>query len=207
MIFVTLGTQDKSFKRLLEAVDREIVNGNIKDKVIVQAGYTEYESKNMEIYKLIPMDEFDKYIKECDLLITHAGVGSIMTGLNNNKKIIAAARLSEYGEHNNDHQKEIATEFSKLGYIMYLENFNELGNLEKEANFGFGKNLAKIANYVIIVNQINKAKISEGLASSGFDEKNIIFANNLIEAKLKLKEIAKRGDVVLFENDLPDNYT
>ena len=132
MIFVTLGTQDKGFNRLLEAVDKEIINVIIKEEVIVQAGHTDYESKNMKIYKLLPMDEFDKYIKECNLLITHAGVGSIMTGLNNNKKIIAAARLSKYGEHNNDHQIEIATEFSKLGYILYLEDFNKLGDLIKK---------------------------------------------------------------------------
>ena len=49
MIFVTLGTQDKGFPRLLEAIDREIELGNIKDKVIVQAGLTDYNSKNMEI--------------------------------------------------------------------------------------------------------------------------------------------------------------
>ena len=134
MIFVTLGTQDKSFKRLLEAVDREIKNGTIKDKVIVQAGYTDYKSDNMKIYDLLAMDEFDKYIKECDLLITHAGVGSIMTGLSNHKKVIAAARLSEYGEHNNDHQKEIASAFSSLGYILYLEDFDKLGELIKKSN-------------------------------------------------------------------------
>ena len=44
MVFVILGTQDKEFPRLLEAVDREIENGNIKGKVIVQAGCTKYES-------------------------------------------------------------------------------------------------------------------------------------------------------------------
>ena len=53
MIFVTLGTQDKSFTRLLEAIDREIDNGTIKEKVIVQAGLTKYKSKNME-KKLLP---------------------------------------------------------------------------------------------------------------------------------------------------------
>ena len=47
MIFVTLGTQDKSFTRLLEAIDREIEKGNIKEKVIVQAGLTRYSSPNM----------------------------------------------------------------------------------------------------------------------------------------------------------------
>lgn len=133
MIFVTLGTQDKSFKRLLEAIDKQIDKKIIKDKVIVQAGYTEYESDNMEIYKLLSMEEFDKYIDKCDLLITHAGVGSIMTGLEHNKKIIAAARLKEYGEHDNNHQIQIASQFSKLGYILYLENFDDLGKLIKES--------------------------------------------------------------------------
>ncbi len=133
MIFVTLGTQDKSFKRLLEAIDKQIKLGIIKDKVVVQAGYTDYTSDNMEIYKLLSMNEFDEYIKKCDLLITHAGVGSIMTGLSNNKKIIAAARLSKYGEHSNDHQIQIATEFSKKGYILYLKDFNDLGKLIKKS--------------------------------------------------------------------------
>ena len=136
MIFVTLGTQDKSFKRLLEAIDKQIENKIIKDKVIVQAGYTDYKSNNMEIYKLLPMDEFEKYINDCDLLITHAGVGSIMTGLNHNKKIIAAARMKEYGEHNNNHQIQIASQFSKLGYILYLDDFEKLGDLiEKSKKF------------------------------------------------------------------------
>jgi len=62
MIFVTLGTQDKGFPRLLEAIDREIENGNITEKVIVQAGYTKYSSKNMEILDYIQADLFDNYI-------------------------------------------------------------------------------------------------------------------------------------------------
>ncbi|MBO4412879.1 MAG: UDP-N-acetylmuramoyl-tripeptide--D-alanyl-D-alanine ligase [Clostridia bacterium] len=91
--------------------------------------------------------------------------------------------------------------------IVVTPGLVELGYLENEANFNFGKNLAGVANFVIIVNQANKEKISEGLKEGGFNCDNIIFANNLIEAKLKLKEITKKGDVVLFENDLPDNYT
>ena len=85
MIFVTLGTQDKTFKRLLQNIDECINKGIIKDKVIVQAGYTKYDSKNMQVFDLLDKDEFDKYIKSCDLLITHGGVGSILTGLKNNK--------------------------------------------------------------------------------------------------------------------------
>jgi UDP-N-acetylglucosamine transferase subunit ALG13 len=133
MIFVTLGTQDKSFKRLLDEVEKQIKCKNIKDKVIVQAGYTNYKSDYMEIHKFISMDEFDKYMKECSLLITHAGVGSIMTALNYNKKVIAAARLKEYDEHTNNHQQQIAKEFSDMGYIIYLENIENLDFSLKQA--------------------------------------------------------------------------
>ena len=129
MIFVTLGTQDKPFKRLLDIIQKEIDKGNIKDKVVVQAGCTKYLSKDMEIFDLIPMEKFDELIKKCDLLITHGGVGSIISGLKNNKKVIAAARLAKYGEHVNDHQTQIIENFNNSGYIIGLDK--ELTNLEE----------------------------------------------------------------------------
>ena len=56
MILVTLGTQDKTFPRLLKIIQEQIDKGNIKDKVIVQAGNTKFESKDMEILGLIDRD-------------------------------------------------------------------------------------------------------------------------------------------------------
>ena len=91
--------------------------------------------------------------------------------------------------------------------IVITPGLVELGTMEPEANFNFGKQLAEIADYVIIVNEVNKVKITEGLQSAGFDESKIIHALSLIEAKLKLKDITEKGDIILFENDLPDNYT
>ena len=121
MIFVTLGTQDKSFVRLLKAIDKAIDDGIIKDEVIVQAGYTKYESDNMKIFDLIDRDEFANYIKKCDVLITHGGVGSIITGLKNNKKVIAIPRLSKYKEHINDHQIQNNEAFSSNGYVLMAD--------------------------------------------------------------------------------------
>lgn len=126
MIFVTLGTQDKSFVRLLENLDKIIEKNKIKDEVIVQAGYTNYASKNMKIFNTIPKDEFIKYIKKCDLIITHGGVGSIFDGLKNNKKVIAVPRLSKYKEHTNDHQLEVVDEMAKEGYIIGIFDMNDL---------------------------------------------------------------------------------
>lgn len=122
MIFVTLGTQDKPFVRMLELLDRKVNDGTIKGKIIVQAGHTKYESSNMEIFDYVSADIFDKYINDCDLLITHGGVGSIFTGLKHNKKILVMPRLAEYKEQHNNHQLEIVEEFTKCGYIL---SFND----------------------------------------------------------------------------------
>lgn len=129
MILITLGTQDKPFERLLKAVDREILKKTITDKVIVQAGSTKYESKNMEIFDLIPREKFDKLIDECDLLITHGGVGSILAGVIKGKPVIAVARLAKYKEHVNDHQLQIVEKFSKEKYILGLKDLNGLGKM------------------------------------------------------------------------------
>lgn len=134
MIFVTLGTQDKGFERLLKEIDRCIDKGIIKDKVIVQAGHTKYESKNMEIFSEVSKDEFERLMSECDLLITHGGVGSIFDGLKKDKKIIAVPRLKKYNEHTNDHQLEIVSEFSKCGYLLALTNITMLPKMIEKAN-------------------------------------------------------------------------
>lgn len=131
MILVTLGTQDKPFTRLLDAIQREIDNGNIKDRVVVQAGCTKYDTKDMELFDLIPLEDFDKLMGECDLLITHGGVGSIITGLKKDKKVIAVPRLAKYGEHINDHQKQIIEKFSEAGNIIGVSDLDDLGKYLK----------------------------------------------------------------------------
>ena len=61
MILVLLGTQNNSFHRLLEELDKLVEKKIIDEKIIVQAGYTKYESKNMKIFGLIPQEELEKY--------------------------------------------------------------------------------------------------------------------------------------------------
>ncbi len=129
MILVTLGTQDKQFTRLLTAVQEAITEGTIKDKVVVQAGYTKFSSFDMEIFDLIDREKFAQLISECDLLITHGGVGSILTGLKNNKKIIACPRLAKYQEHINDHQRQIVDKFFQEGYLLKYDEGEDLSQV------------------------------------------------------------------------------
>lgn len=130
MIFVTLGTQDKHFSRLLEAVEKL----NIEEKIIAQTGSTDFKSNKMEIHRYMSAEEFEKYVKDARVIITHAGVGTIILGLKFHKKMIVAARRKEYKEHVNDHQMQILDNFSKEGYILPLYEFD---NLEKLINEEF----------------------------------------------------------------------
>lgn len=126
MIFVTLGTQDKSFHRLLEQLDLLVDEGILDEEIIVQAGSTNYKSRNMEIIDYIDMRTFDKYIAQCDFMISHGGIGSILAALNNGKKVIAVARLCKYDEHENDHQLEIINKFNEKGHIIGCKDVFEV---------------------------------------------------------------------------------
>lgn len=148
MIFVTLGTQDKKFQRLLDAVEKL----NVHEKIIAQIGSTDFESNKMELHKFISKDEFDNYMKEASVIITHAGVGTIIEGLKLHKKMIVAARKKEYKEHVNNHQEQILKLFSKDGYILALDNFNDL---EKLINKDFTPKIFK-SNNKIFNDNLNK---------------------------------------------------
>ena len=116
MIFVTLGTHELEFTRLLEYLEKM----EIKEEVIIQCGNTKYNSKKYKIIPFLSQNEFSDIMEKCDLLICHGGVGSILSALKQNKKVIAVPRLSKYNEHNDDHQIEICDKFDRKGYILSL---------------------------------------------------------------------------------------
>ncbi|MBR5192572.1 MAG: UDP-N-acetylmuramoyl-tripeptide--D-alanyl-D-alanine ligase [Clostridia bacterium] len=90
--------------------------------------------------------------------------------------------------------------------IVLTPGLVELGKRENIANFNFGKLLATNANIVIIIGKHNAEMLINGLVEGGMAKENIIFAKNLKKGNEELNKIIKEGDVVLFENDLPDNY-
>lgn len=127
MTLVTLGTQHQEFTRLLDYIEKS----DLKGEIIVQAGYTKYESKRMKIFDFISYDEMEKYIDKSDLVITHAGTGSIVMPLKKDKKVIACARLSKFGEHVDDHQVELVDVFYSEGYILKIDEDTSLNDVLK----------------------------------------------------------------------------
>ena len=132
MILVLLGTQNNSFHRLLEKIDDLINKKIIKEEVIVQAGYTKYETKNMKILDFVTSNQLEKMQKEARIIITHGGVGSIITSLKMGKKVIGVPRLHQYSEHVNDHQTQIVELFSQKGYIIGVLNLDDMEKALKE---------------------------------------------------------------------------
>ena len=91
---------------------------DIKEKVIVQGGFTHYIPRHFELFDFVSDIEFKQYIRDASVFITHAGSGALFNAIKLHKKIIAVARLHRYGEHVDDHQCELAKKLSEDGYIL-----------------------------------------------------------------------------------------
>ena len=124
MIFVTVGTHEQPFERLIKYID----NLKLDEEIIIQSGYCNYSIKNCKYKKMMSIEEMDKYFKNARIIITHAGPGSIMKALSLGKKPIVVAREVKYKEHVDDHQVLFASSLEKENKII---NVKEISNLER----------------------------------------------------------------------------
>lgn len=100
----------------------------------------------------------------------------------------------------------ILNKFESNLKILITPGMVELGKSEYECNFNFGKKAATICDYIIVVGNNNSKSILDGLKSENYSSEKVYVAKNLKEALKKLDIIKVQDCVVLFENDLPDNY-
>lgn len=144
MIFVTVGTHEQQFNRLVKAVDDLVADGTIKEEVIIQKGFSDYEPKHCKSYKLIGYKDMQKYYDEARIIITHGGPASFMDALKRGKTPIVMPRLKKYGEHVNDHQDYFCREVEKrMRSIVVADNRNSLvkalkSNIEAEKHDSSG---------------------------------------------------------------------
>lgn len=127
MIFVTVGTHEQPFNRLIEAVDRMKAEGIFNDDVIIQTGYSTYEPKFCEWRKLYPYDKMRELVNQARIVITHGGPSSFIMPLQIGKIPIVVPRQKQFGEHVNDHQVEFCkTVEERFGNIIVAENDEQL---------------------------------------------------------------------------------
>ena len=123
-LFVVVGTQEP-FDRMLKAIDEWAVSTGFKD-IFAQISDAAYIPAGFESTDFISPELFDQKFKEADLIVSHAGMGTIISALQHSKPIIVMPRLAQFHEHRNDHQLATARSFGKLGYVKDVYSDSEL---------------------------------------------------------------------------------
>ena len=127
MIFVTVGTHEQQFNRLIEEIDRLKGNGTIKDEVIMQTGYCTYKPKYCKWSELLPYDQMLENVEKADIVITHGGPSSFIMPLQIGKVPIVVPRQETFHEHVNNHQVDFAEQIEKrMGTIIPIYNIEDL---------------------------------------------------------------------------------
>lgn len=130
MIFVTVGTHEQPFDRLLQWMDDLIEKGIIQEDVIIQTGFSTYEPKYCIWKKLFPYQEMVKKVADARIVITHGGPSSFIMPLQVGKIPIVVPRKKRFNEHVNDHQVEFSKAVEKRqGNIIVIEEFDKLQNV------------------------------------------------------------------------------
>ena len=106
MIFVTVGTHEQQFDRLIKAVDELKANEIIKEPVFIQTGYCTYVPKHCEYAKFVPFRQMNDYMTRADVIVTHGGPSSFIEAMAAGKVPVVVPRCGDYGEHVNNHQAD-----------------------------------------------------------------------------------------------------
>jgi len=161
MIFITVGTERFQFDRIIKIIDEAVVTKKMEGEVFGQIGSCAYKPKSFSYKEFISFDEMICNIKRADIVISHAGVGSLLLCANFGKIPILFPRKSALSEHVDDHQEEFAKKMDALGkaliarsaedLIFDIINYNDLTRKKKVLPSGQNKErLVKYLNSLIL---------------------------------------------------------
>lgn len=153
MIFIVLGTQKFQLNRLLKLLDGLVETGQICDDVYAQIGNSTYIPKHYKYVRFLNKKDFEQKMEECEIVVSHSGVGTIISGLKHEKPVIVFPRLEKYGEHVDDHQLEIGESFSKNNLVFLCgENDDLLELIKKSRIHKFNKYVSQREKMITTVN-------------------------------------------------------
>ncbi|NIM15330.1 MAG: hypothetical protein GTO45_25415 [Candidatus Aminicenantes bacterium] len=170
MIFVTVGTHEQPFDRLVKGIDQLKGEGIIQQDIFMQTGYCSYKPEFCYYKDFIPFDEMMKRMREAEIVVTHGGTGSIMLVLYHHKIPVVVPRQKKYHEHIDDHQVVFCKTMESKRKIVAVYELEDLG--------------PAIKNYVQSVRGLQKAA-SPG---QGLEEKARIYSQKLNELCSQLME-------------------
>lgn len=124
MIFVTVGAQ-MAFDRLVGWVDAWAI-ANDRHDVVAQIGPSTLEPKRLQVLPFLDPPEFRRTMEAADVIVSHAGMGTILTALELGKPILVVPRLGDLAETRNDHQVASAERFAADGLLLVARSEEEL---------------------------------------------------------------------------------
>ncbi|MEB3376387.1 glycosyltransferase [Pediococcus pentosaceus] len=146
MIFVTVGTHEQPFNRLVKHMDLYQRDHN-EEKVVIQTGYSDYQCEFAEGHKFLSFQEMDEYITKADVIITHGGPSSFLAVIEKEKAVIVVPREFKYGEHVNNHQVDFLKKISELySQIIPVYNIIDLDKYIKKLKTNRGKKIVFHSN-------------------------------------------------------------
>ncbi len=129
MIFVTVGTHEQPFDRLIEYIDHLKGQGLIEDEIVVQTGFGVYEPQYCKWSRFLSYDDMTKYTSDADIVITHGGPASFILPIQMGKIPVVVPRQKVFGEHINDHQVEFTRVVAeRMKNIILILDINDLRN-------------------------------------------------------------------------------
>ena len=132
MIFVTMGTHEQPFNRLIQKIDELKRDDVITEDVVIQTDFSTYEPKCYTWQKMIPFQDMGKYVKKTRIIITHGGPLPLIVPLQIGKIPIVMPRQSEFNEHVNNHQVLFTrTMKERYGNLIVVEDIKKLGEIIK----------------------------------------------------------------------------
>lgn len=125
MILLTVGSMFP-FDRLVRAVDELVAAGRISAEVVAQIGDGRYEPRHMPFQRFLSRVEFEQLLDRADLLLSHAGAGTIAMALEHDKRLLVVPRLARHAEHVNDHQIATARRFEELQHVLVAYEMDQI---------------------------------------------------------------------------------
>lgn len=140
MIFVTVGTHEQSFKRLIKEVDSLREKGVIKEEVFMQIGYTkDYIPTCCEFKEFITNEKMKEYCEKARIIITHGGPGSIMLPFQLDKVPIVVPRNPKFNEHVDEHQILFTKKLVSFNKVIGVFNIDDLEDIIENYDIYAGK--------------------------------------------------------------------
>jgi len=124
MIFVTVGGSSSGFSRLIKKMDD--ITESIENEVVMQIGKTDYKPENSKFFDYVSKEEIEKYYRKANIIVGHAGIGTIISSYKYKTQIIIVPRRKEYDEHFDDHQMEIAKRLEEEGIGIVIYDVDDL---------------------------------------------------------------------------------